>query len=120
LASSRWHSTFLFSNARKKLRLKQGNFLPSAQRIVYCMGTDQRNRSLMDMIRFFEFVYFLDFITMIAALIVPSLLLQLTDRKQGIPPDTACCFPLSAQPVSPSSRRSSFPSCSTKATQRFS
>lgn len=82
----------LVQQRQKKLRIKQGNFCLLLNVLFIAWGLINVISSLMDMIRFFEFVYFLDFITMIAALIVPSVLLQLTDRKQGIPPDTALLF----------------------------
>lgn len=44
------------------------------------------------MILFFEFVYLLDFLTLIGALVVPSVLYQLSDRKQDIPQDNVPVF----------------------------
>ncbi len=37
------------------------------------------------MILFFEFVYLLDFLTLAAAIVLPSVLYQISDRKQDIP-----------------------------------
>lgn len=82
----------LVQHRKKKLHLKQGNFCLLLNVLFVAWGLINAISSLTDMIRFFEFVYFLDFVSMIAALIVPSVLLQLTDRKQGIPPDTALLF----------------------------
>ena len=74
---------------QKKLRLKRGNFYLLLNVLFVVWGVVNAIGNLVDMIVFFEFVYLLDFITMVTGVIVPSVLLQLTDRNQGIPRDTA-------------------------------
>ncbi len=74
---------------QKKIRLKKGNFYLLMNVLFVIWGAINAVSNLVDMIVFFEFVYFLDFVTAIIGIIIPSLLLQLTDRKQGIPQDTA-------------------------------
>ncbi|MCE5187710.1 MAG: zinc ribbon domain-containing protein [Eubacteriales bacterium] len=79
----------LVQNRQKKLRLKKGNFYLLLNVLYVIWGAINAVNNLVDMIVFFEFVYLLDFIALITALIVPSVLLQLTDRSQGIPRDSA-------------------------------
>ena len=79
----------LVQNRQKKLRLKKGNFYLLLNVLFVAWGAINAVSNLVDMVVFFEFVYLLDFITAIVGIIVPSILLQLADRKQGIPRDTA-------------------------------
>lgn len=79
----------LIQNRQKKLRLKRGNLYLLLNALFVAWGAIHAISYLEQMIRFFEFVYFLDFITMITALIVPSVLMQIADRNQGIPRDAA-------------------------------
>ena len=79
----------LFQNRQKKLKMKRGNLYLLLNTLFIIWGTVNAISNLVDMIVFFEFVYLLDFITVIAAIIVPSVLLQLTDRRQDVPRDTA-------------------------------
>lgn len=74
---------------QKKLRLKKGNFYLLLNVLFVVWGAVNAIGNLVDMIVFFEFVYLLDFVTIITGVIVPSVLLQITDRSQGIPRDTA-------------------------------
>lgn len=79
----------LVQNRQKKLRIKKGNLYLLLNALFVAWGAVYAISYMEQMIRFFEFVYFLDFITVITALIVPSALLQITDRNQGIPRDAA-------------------------------
>ena len=74
---------------QKKLRLKKGNFYLLLNVLFVVWGAINAVGNFIDMVVFFEFVYLLDFVTAIVGIIVPSVLLQLADRKQGIPRDTA-------------------------------
>ena len=79
----------LVQNRQKKLRLTKGNFYLLLNALFVAWGAINAVSNLVDMIVFFEFVYLLDFVTFITGLILPSVLLQIADRRQGIPRDTA-------------------------------
>ena len=68
---------------QKKLRLRKGNFFLLLNVLFVVWGVIQAINYLVEMILFFEFVYLLDFLTLLGALALPSVLLQLSDRKQG-------------------------------------
>ncbi|MDD4311921.1 MAG: zinc ribbon domain-containing protein, partial [Eubacteriales bacterium] len=82
----------LLQNRQKKLRMKPGNFYLLLNTLFALWGLISAISYLVEMILFFEFVYLLDFLTLIAALVVPSVLYQLSDRKQDIPPDNLLFF----------------------------
>lgn len=67
---------------QKKLRLRKGNFFLLLNVLFALWGVIQAISYLVEMIVFFEFVYLLDFLTLIGALALPSVLLQLSDRRQ--------------------------------------
>lgn len=67
---------------QKKLRLRKGNFFLLLNVLFVVWGVIQAINYLVEMILFFEFVYLLDFLTLLGALALPSVLLQLSDRKQ--------------------------------------
>ncbi|MEN6596015.1 MAG: zinc ribbon domain-containing protein [Clostridiaceae bacterium] len=67
---------------QKKLRLRKGNFYLLLNLLFVAWGLIQAITYLVEMILFFEFVYMLDFLTLLAALALPSVLLQLADRRQ--------------------------------------
>ncbi len=67
---------------QKKLHLRRGNFYLLLNVLFALWGVIQAISYLYEMILFFEFVYLLDFLTLLAALALPSVLLQLSDRKQ--------------------------------------
>lgn len=75
-----------------KLRMKQGNYYLLLNALFALWGTISAISYLVEMILFFEFVYLLDFLTLIGALVVPSVLYQLSDRKQDIPQDNLLFF----------------------------
>ena len=78
----------LFQNRQKKLKMKRGNLYLLLNTLFIIWGVINAVSNLIDMIVFFEFVYLLDFVALIAAIIIPSVLLQLTDRRQDVPRDT--------------------------------
>lgn len=77
----------LLQNRQKRLKLKKGNFYLLLNALFAVWGAVNAISFLVEMILFFEFVYLLDFITLIGAIVLPSVLYQLSDRKQDIPPD---------------------------------
>lgn len=77
---------------QKKLRMKQGNYYLLLNALFALWGTISAISYLVEMILFFEFVYLLDFLTLIGALVVPSVLYQISDRKQDIPQDNLLFF----------------------------
>jgi ribosomal protein L37E len=77
----------LLLNRQKRLKMKKGNFYLLLNTLFAVWGVVNAITFLVEMILFFEFVYLLDFITLFSALVVPSVLYQLSDRKQDIPPD---------------------------------
>jgi len=77
---------------RKKLRLRRGNFYLLLNLLFIVWGLIQAISYFVEMILFFEFVYLLDFLSLAAALVVPSVLLQLSDRLQEPPQDTALLY----------------------------
>ncbi len=74
---------------RGRLRMKQGNYYLLLNALFVVWGVVNAVSYLVEMILFFEFVYLLDFVTLITALVVPCVLYQLSDRRQDIPPDNA-------------------------------
>lgn len=72
---------------QKKLRMTQGNYFLLLNALFALWGGISAVSYLVEMILFFEFVYLLDFLTLIGALVVPSILYQLSDRRQDIPQD---------------------------------
>lgn len=82
----------LLQNRQKKLRMKPGNFYLLLNALFAAWGVISALSYFFEMILFFEFVYLLDFLTLVAALVVPSVLYQLSDRKQDIPPDNILFF----------------------------
>ena len=79
-------------NRQHKLRMKQGNYFLLLNTLFALWGTISAISYLVEMILFFEFVYLLDFLTLIGALVVPSVLYQLSDRNQDIPQDNILFF----------------------------
>ena len=79
-------------NRQQKLRMKQGNYFLLLNALFALWGTISAISYLVEMILFFEFVYLLDFLTLIGALVVPCVLYQLSDRKQDIPQDNLLFF----------------------------
>jgi len=79
-------------NRQKKLRMAKGNFYLLLNALFAVWGVVNAVSYLVEMILFFEFVYLLDFLSLIAALVVPSVLYQLSDRRQDIPPDNILFF----------------------------
>ncbi len=77
---------------QKKTRMKQGNYYLLLNALFALWGVISAISYLVEMILFFEFVYLLDFLTLIGALVVPSVLYQLSDRKQDIPQDNLLFF----------------------------
>ncbi len=77
----------LVQNRQKRLRMKKGNFYLLLNTLFVIWGVVNAISYLVEMIIFFEFVYLLDFVTLITAIVVPSVIYQLSDRKQNIPPD---------------------------------
>lgn len=73
---------------RGGLGMKPGNYYLLLNTLFVVWGVVNAISYLVEMILFFEFVYLLDFATLVTALIVPSVLYQLSDRRQDIPPDT--------------------------------
>ena len=82
----------LLQNRQKKLRMKPGNFYLLLNTLFALWGLISAISYLVEMILFFEFVYLLDFLTLIGAMVVPSVLYQLSDRNQDIPPDNILFF----------------------------
>ncbi|MEZ4628974.1 MAG: zinc ribbon domain-containing protein, partial [Eubacteriales bacterium] len=79
-------------NRQKRLRMKQGNYFLLLNTLIALWGIISAISYLVEMIIFFEFVYLLDFLTLIGALVVPSILYQLADRNQDIPQDNLLFF----------------------------
>ncbi|NLI53560.1 MAG: zinc-ribbon domain-containing protein [Clostridiales bacterium] len=79
----------LLQNRQGRLRMKKGNFYLLLNALFVVWGIINAVSYLVEMILFFEFVYLLDFITLIVALVVPSVLYQISDRRQDIPQDNA-------------------------------
>ena len=79
-------------NKQHKLRMKQGNYYLLLNALFALWGIISAISYLVEMILFFEFVYLLDFLTLIGALVVPTVLYQLSDRKQDIPQDNLLFF----------------------------
>ncbi|MBA4348122.1 MAG: hypothetical protein C0413_04650 [Clostridiales bacterium] len=77
---------------QKKLRMRQGNYFLLLNALFAVWGVISAISYLVEMILFFEFVYLLDFLTLIGALVVPSVLYQLSDRNQDIPQDNILFF----------------------------
>ena len=82
----------LLRNKQRKLHMKQGNYFLLLNALFAVWGIISAISYLVEMILFFEFVYLLDFLTLIGALVVPSVLYQLSDRKQDIPQDNLLFF----------------------------
>ena len=82
----------LLQNKQRKIRMKQGNYYLLLNALISVWGLISAISYFVEMILFFEFVYLLDFLTLIGALIVPSVLYQLSDRKQDIPQDNVLFF----------------------------
>lgn len=82
----------LLRTRQKKTRLKKGNLFLLLNALFAVWGVIQAISYLVEMILFFEFVYLLDFATLLAGLAVPSVLLQLSDRRQEMPQDTALLY----------------------------
>ena len=82
----------LLQNKQRKIRMKQGNYYLLLNTLFAVWGLISAISYLVEMILFFEFVYLLDFLTLIGALVVPSVLYQLSDRKQDIPQDNVLFF----------------------------
>ena len=79
-------------NKQKKLRMKQGNYYLLLNTLFAIWGLISAISYLVEMILFFEFVYLLDFLTLLGALVAPCVLYQLSDRKQDIPQDNLLFF----------------------------
>ncbi|MEA4870641.1 MAG: zinc ribbon domain-containing protein [Christensenella sp.] len=79
----------LVQNRGRRLRMKPGNLYLLLNALFAVWGIISAISYLVEMILFFEFVYLLDFVTLLAALVVPCVLYQLSDRNQTIPPDNA-------------------------------
>ncbi|PKM39357.1 MAG: hypothetical protein CVV04_10140 [Firmicutes bacterium HGW-Firmicutes-9] len=77
---------------QKRLRMKQGNYFLLLNTLIALWGIISAISYLVEMIIFFEFVYLLDFLTLIGALVIPSVLYQLADRNQDIPQDNLLFF----------------------------
>ena len=82
----------LLQNKQKKIRMKPGNFYLLLNALFAVWGIISAISYFVEMILFFEFVYLLDFLTLVAALVVPSVLYQLSDRNQDIPADNILFF----------------------------
>ncbi len=82
----------LLQNKQRKIRMKQGNYYLLLNALFAVWGLISAISYLVEMILFFEFVYLLDFLTLIGALVVPCVLYQLSDRKQDIPQDNVLFF----------------------------
>lgn len=82
----------LVKNKQKKLRMKTGNFYLLLNVLFATWGIISAITYFFEMILFFEFVYLLDFLTLVAALVIPSVLYQLSDRRQDIPSDSILFF----------------------------
>lgn len=82
----------LLQNKQRKLHMKQGNYYLLLNALFAVWGIISAIGYLVEMILFFEFVYLLDFLTLIGALVVPSILYQLSDRNQTIPQDNLLFF----------------------------
>ena len=82
----------LLQNKQRKIRMKQGNYFLLLNALFAVWGLISAISYLVEMILFFEFVYLLDFLTLIGAMVVPSVLYQLSDRKQDIPQDNVLFF----------------------------
>ena len=81
-----------YSNRQHKIRMKPGNYYLLLNALIALWGVISAISYLVEMILFFEFVYLLDFLTLIGALVVPSVLYQLSDRNQDIPQDNILFF----------------------------
>ncbi|MEN6634442.1 MAG: hypothetical protein ABFC56_01165 [Clostridiaceae bacterium] len=79
-------------NRQHKLRMKPGNYFLLLNALIALWGIISAISYLVEMILFFEFVYLLDFLTLVAAMVVPSVLYQLSDRNQDIPQDNILFF----------------------------
>ena len=79
----------LVQNRQRRLQMKQGNLYLLLNALFAVWGIISAISYLVEMILFFEFVYLLDFVTLITAIVVPCVLYQLADRNQTIPPDNA-------------------------------
>ena len=82
----------LLQSKQRKLRMKQGNYYLLLNSLFAVWGLISAISYLVEMILFFEFVYLLDFLTLIGALVVPSVLYQFSDRRQDIPQDNVLFF----------------------------
>ena len=89
LAVIAWAFVLLVRHRRRMTRLRRGNLYLLLNILFVAWGLIQAISYFVEMVLFFEFVYLLDFITLIAALIVPPVLLQIADRMQEPAQDTA-------------------------------
>jgi heme A synthase len=100
-----WTFVLLLRVRRRQTRLRRGNLYLLLNVLFVAWGLIQSISTLVEMILFFEFIYLLDFLTLAAALIVPSVLLQLATERRNPRRKRRCCFPPSGRPRFPPSRR---------------
>ena len=73
---------------QKKTRLKKGNLFLLLNTLFAVWGAIQAISGLLEGNLLFELVDILDLLTLLAGLVLPSVLLQLADRRQEMPQDT--------------------------------
>jgi len=83
-----WTFILLLRYRRRLTRLRRGNLYLLLNVLFVAWGAIQAIGNFIEMVSFFEFVYLLDFITLVAALIIPPVLLQIADRMQEPARDT--------------------------------
>ncbi len=89
LAVITWTFILLMRYRRRMTRLRRGNLYLLLNLLFVTWGLIQAISYFVEMVLFFEFVYLLDFMTLVAALIVVPVLLQFADRMQEPAQDTA-------------------------------
>jgi predicted amidophosphoribosyltransferase len=82
----------LIQYRRKRLRIRRGNLYLLLNALFVVWGLIPAIRYFINMLLFFEFVYMLDVLSLAAALVVPSVLLQLSDRLQEPPHEAALLY----------------------------
>jgi len=81
--------TLLLLARQRRLRMRRGNLYLLLNLLLAAWGVIHAISNLVEMVLFFEFLNFFDFLALIGALILPSVLLQIADRKKQPPNDNA-------------------------------
>ncbi len=80
-----WAFILLLRFRRGKTRMRSGNFYLLLNLLFVVWGVIHAVQYLTEMLTFFEFVYLLDFLTLIGAVALPCAFLQIADRRKRLP-----------------------------------